>query len=297
MFSVASCAARKLWLAKNGRYQYSDIALQRFELRIKTSMNSNELSKNIDIRVISLRESSLRRERIAEQMKYLGLDFSFFDGMNPREMDHKRVRELREIHDPFPEMTISEFGCDLSHYYLVKDWLETSERRFLLVLEDDAEFSKPLLSLLQSQCHEAVFFDILKVGGVVPKRKRVASEIHRIEGASLVYPFDPSFCAVGYIVNRERGQRILTLLENFFVQVDVRLFKHFKPPMAILETAPFLVVQSGAESTISHSLGTISEKKVLWKRLTNDFGHAKRTLSWALNYARHYGLPRKLVRI
>jgi len=149
-------------------------------------MSCNELRKHIDIKVISLRESRLRRERISQQMKALGLEFSYFDGMNPREMDHKQVRELREIHDPFPEMTISEFGCDLSHYYLVKEWLENSERRFLLVLEDDAEFSKPLLSLLQSQCHDAVFFDILKVGGVVPKRKRVASELHRIEGASLV---------------------------------------------------------------------------------------------------------------
>jgi hypothetical protein len=145
--------------------------------------------------------------------------------------------------------------------------------------------------------HEHVFFDILKVGGVVPKGKRVASEVFRADSATLVYPFDPSFSTVGYIVNRDRGQRILALLKRFFIQVDVRLFKHFKPPLAILETAPFLVVQSGAESTISHSQSEVKRQRVLRTRIINDFGHAKRTVSWALNYVQHYGLPRKFIRI
>ena len=258
-------------------------------------MCDNKLINFIEIKVISLSNSFERREKIIDLMKRFSLSYSFFDAYNVRNLNAKKYAQLTEMHQPFSGMTDSEFGCDLSHYYTISDWADDGKTEYLMVLEDDAVFSDEMIELLNSDIQNVINFDVLKIGGDKTKNKRVANILGSTDRTKIVYPFDPSFCAVGYIVSRRNVEAILLHLRQFFVQIDPRLFKYYPYGLTVLEASPFIVSQSGSESTIEHI--PEQNKKSLLRRFLNDLGHAKRTIIWLTNHFKHYGLPRNLTKI
>jgi len=221
---------------------------------------------SMDTRVISMKRSVDRQTKITDLLQKCNVSFDFFDGYDVAAMDPGEVASLREFHTPFDGMTNSELGCDLSHYYLLKDWIENRTSDYILVLEDDAFFDENLAGLFdQIHVFDELKFDILKIGGDKTRNKRVSAFLRRAFRGEVVYPFSPSFSTVGYVVSRRNAHLVLKHMEKIFVQIDVRLFKHCPIGIAILETSPFLVLQSGDQSTISHRI--FISKKSLMTRL------------------------------
>jgi glycosyl transferase family 25 len=93
--------------------------------------------------VVTIRAATDRQRRISEELQKHGLQFEFYFGLDSRAF---RAEMLRRdgVYDPAQrlaegraELTAGEIGCAVSHRDVARNFLETSDRR-ILVLEDDA---------------------------------------------------------------------------------------------------------------------------------------------------------------
>jgi GR25 family glycosyltransferase involved in LPS biosynthesis len=99
------------------------------------------------------------------QARKFGIDVEYFDGINGLEYQQHVARLGIEPRYKFKKGRAGVFGCFLSHYYLWKKCVESSQP--LLILEHDGYFVQPLPADVLN-----TFTDILKLDGLDPFSKQ-----------------------------------------------------------------------------------------------------------------------------
>ena len=211
------------------------------------------MAKHFDIIVINPAVSTDRRESVKSQMEKFNVEYEFFNAFDPRRMPADDLEFKKKFHQPFEGMSSGYFGVNLSHYYSVKNWLEQKDSDFLIVFEDDIFLTEKITEILgaQEQLH-ALPFDILKLGGHISKRGRIAVKIGRFIDSDVVYPFDASMNSVAYILKRSGAKKFLEHLEKFTTTVDVKLFREIKFGFVVLEISPFWFRETESQHYCSH---------------------------------------------
>ncbi|MGL6336111.1 glycosyltransferase family 25 protein [Aeromonas jandaei] len=94
----------------------------------------------IPVFVISLSRSAERREMACKQMKHLGIEFSFFDAIDGRNLTEGDVGLVDMVEAKAfsgHELSPGEIGCALSHIKLYEMMVANGIER-CVILEDDA---------------------------------------------------------------------------------------------------------------------------------------------------------------
>ena len=94
------------------------------------------------VKVISLKKSKERRKHIHQQFSKLKLPYDFEDAIDPSfglkkifALFSKKKFELRYGRPPF----LREMCLSLSHYMVLKKFLNMKNKKILTILEDDAQ--------------------------------------------------------------------------------------------------------------------------------------------------------------
>lgn len=249
------------------------------------SVAQNACSPSYDIRVISLQDSYERRARITRQMGEQQLPFEFFDAIDARQLTESDLSAIRVMHRPYEGMNRGAIAVGKSHYELIKNWVESKQSDYLVVMEDDAEITHQLKEFMNnSKCLNKLRFSILKIGGRYQKRDRPALIVEN-KGLTITYPFLPSFCNVAYIVNRKGAARVVSHLARFDYDIDEKLTKNARIGMPVYEVSPFIVEESGLPSTLAGYSSTrrrIASLPV--RRIVNNLQIAKRITITLINH-------------
>lgn len=102
--------------------------------------------------IISLKDETVRREKMAQKMTALGLPFTFFDAIDGRGFDVRRRPDYAGIKRRLwfgKDLTGGEMGCILSHRALFEK-IAAEQIPFALILEDDAVLTHDFPAVLNA---------------------------------------------------------------------------------------------------------------------------------------------------
>jgi GR25 family glycosyltransferase involved in LPS biosynthesis len=129
-------------------------------------------NKDFSTYVINLERCKKKKEKISEMLKNNNLDFNIYNAVNSSNFTIDFIKNNNEIDKPFKEWLLKDkshwghLGCSMSHYNLLKQFIENDNKKFLLVLEDDCildnNFSKKLIKILNDNIN--LNFDLLLCG-------------------------------------------------------------------------------------------------------------------------------------
>lgn len=245
-------------------------------------MKNTTNNSNISIGIINLKTASARRERLSAQFSNLGIDFYFFEALAPKHMSEDEKEMYKSMHKPFETMTDGQFGCDLSHYYIMQDWYHSQKSDYLLIIEDDAIIHDGFKYLIEnSNFLDNYDFDCLKFGGLPKTRNRIGIKVGEINRFEIVYPITYTNGTQAYVVSRKNYQKIEKIMREFHCPVDLRIFDLVPFDVKILELSPFVILQTDEESTIG--VRAKKPKKTILKRIKNELSHVSRQI---MNFAR-----------
>tara|TARA_B100000575_G_C23053624_1_gene606514 strand:- start:29 stop:817 length:789 start_codon:yes stop_codon:yes gene_type:complete len=250
-------------------------------------------------KVISLKRSIDRREFIRNQFLKLNLSFDFEDAIDPKSSPDEILCnfsisnfKIRYGREPIT----GEIGSILSHYLLLKKFLQKKEQKTMMVLEDDAQIvctKEELLSVIN--IFEKSNFDILILGFTkcdndYENHTNIINPIlpiYNIQNKIFLGPrYFHSFCgAVGYLVNRKSAKKMSKLLPTSLLADDWEYF--YKLGLNIAYSKPMIIRENWTDvsSTMSHTNKSWTYKK------SNYF-----IISFLLNFRKRlYGLVRILI--
>lgn len=94
----------------------------------------------LPIYVVSMKNSVERRESISSQLRFMGLDFCFFDAINGYEVPSSLQKDVDNSQATAiwgKPLTPGEIGCALSHIEIYKKMVKENIPR-CIIIEDDA---------------------------------------------------------------------------------------------------------------------------------------------------------------
>ena len=113
-----------------------------------------------------MKKSTDRRANVTSQMKKLGVDFEFIDGVDGRELSQSYVDSVfdketaQKIWKP---MTRGEIGCSLSHISIYKKMI-AENIKFSIILEDDLKLSDDFVKVVNELINKVPsHIDIVKM--------------------------------------------------------------------------------------------------------------------------------------
>lgn len=195
------------------------------------------------IHVISLQTSTARREKIANKLFALGLEFTFFDAVDGSRSDIREYDDARRMWEKGHALTRGEQGCFASHRALWEACLNAGEP--FLIMEDDIEFSDTLLSVLHSlNAHHSLPEYLRLARGIAGSLPGIGVwvELKRLdEGHAIVkYMRGPSGTNA-YILTPSAAEKFLLASTSWIWPVDDFMDKEFlhqvnncgvEPPLA-----------------------------------------------------------------
>jgi glycosyl transferase family 25 len=98
---------------------------------------------NIEIYIISLKDSTGRRVNIEEQFRVMGINFLWFDAVDGRKQQHplfERYNEAKRMLYRGKNMVGGQLGCFASHFLLWEKCVELNKP--IIILEDDARLQE-----------------------------------------------------------------------------------------------------------------------------------------------------------
>ncbi len=189
----------------------------------------------MQIRVISLKSATSRRQNIARQFAKVGVPFGFFDAVTPQKapahIDHYDRFEFRV--NCGREATDTEIACYASHLML---WRQCAASGVpYLILEDDAELSASFqagLLVVSSQIHRLGFVRVSlpEVRASVRLKRLGPFEIHLCRRAPLL--------ALGYAISPTVASRLARLGATVEEPVDKFLQRFWRFDVPVYATQP-----------------------------------------------------------
>jgi GR25 family glycosyltransferase involved in LPS biosynthesis len=178
-------------------------------------------NKNISTYVINLERCKKKKEKISEMLKKNNLDFNIYNAVNSSNFTIDFIKNNNEIDKPFKEWLLKDksqwghLGCSMSHYNVLKQFIENDNEKFLLVLEDDCildnNFSKKLIKILNDNIN--LNFDLLLCGYNCdsdyfnnPNHCKLNKNYKQLNNIRSINYFIGTHA---YIINKNKAQKIL----------------------------------------------------------------------------------------
>lgn len=175
--------------------------------------------------VVSLARAAERRQAISKQLSRLGVDFTFVDAVDARQVDpewlHAQVDEVAVLRNLGKRLTGPEIGCALSHRKIYRDIVESGHCG-ALVLEDDVTLADGFFDALSyfkksgpSIAGERSIYHLgalsMPSGRYLMLRRRTRQRIsERLLFAERIDGFSPEATGTfGYYITRESAQSLL----------------------------------------------------------------------------------------
>lgn len=208
----------------------------------------------MQILVISLKESTERRQFVSEQFKKaaLSIPWQFLDAVRgsaltetPKEYKVEKTRRLLGY-----ELTPSELGCFLSHK---KAWqICVNTQTTTVILEDDFLLLPHFLETMQFLSKHTNRWGMVRLNSLYPMKYSVLLQGER---CALVQNHGDAVGSAAYIITPEFAQRLLHASADIYEPVD-HFLEHFKKHQTpFLAVHPYPIGISGAESTIQDRPG------------------------------------------
>jgi len=203
---------------------------------------------NLQIVVISLLRSPLRREKARSELSKTSLNWSFLDAVDgsqlqsfPPEYNSRKVRRLLGF-----DMTQNEIGCFLSHKKAWQTCLKNNQPT--LIFEDDfillPHFEKTL-QLLLTEFHD---WQLIRLQALAKTQHDIVKIIGEI---SIVKNHADPLGATAYIIKPEAAKILIEHAKDIYEPLDHFLEHEKKHGVEILAVKPYPVDISKAQSTIS----------------------------------------------
>lgn len=207
---------------------------------------------SLKIYIVSLHDEKKRRISISKQLDKLGLEYEFFDAINPKANEEylKYYDEREAKKNNGRGLSLGEIGCALSHQFIYEKILN-NDYKYTLILEDDALLGDKLLSFLASVDDIDLKWDVILLGySKVSKTDLIKlSRFNPIGGKTFQFGtfkigkvLKNSTCGtVAYLINKNGAKKIYrnnaNLLADNWPYFDERL------GLRIYHCRPFLVFE------------------------------------------------------
>jgi glycosyl transferase family 25 len=191
------------------------------------------------ILVISGKNSTTRREKMAQQMRALGLEFEFMDAvMGTPEMrsEPDYQAKFRKIFFGY-DLNPGEIGCYKSHLQACARAIELNQP--VLVLEDDV-FIKPDLVNFLDKLEPEIYqhdFEILRLSGLHPKPQ------YKIKSGQFEFVrfFRHPSSMVGYIIKPNAAKKFITFAKHIYLPIDDTLDRDYIHGLKVYGYQPYLI--------------------------------------------------------
>jgi glycosyl transferase family 25 len=204
--------------------------------------------QSFQILVISLIRSKDRRIKVAQEFSKTSLEWSFIDAIDgslfsslPSQYCAKKVRRLQGY-----DLTKSEIACYLSHRQTWQSCILNNQ--ITLVLEDDFSLAPNISTILQSIVEHSKDWDLLRLQGLYEVGFKQIKDFGIIQ---LVQNSGDAVGATAYMLNPQAAQKLLNYSKEIYEPLDHFLEHEKKHGVTFLAIKPYIVKNSGIESTIS----------------------------------------------
>lgn len=196
--------------------------------------------------VISLKDETARREAIATHLKERGLECTFFDAIDGRQMDvlaypDYQASKRRAAHGR--DLKPGELGCLLSHRAAYQKIIDENLDHALLI-EDDARFDENTKAVLESFLAKNIDYDIIRLLG----SPKVANSPHR-----KITPIHNDFYltrmrtapggAHATLISKAGAQKLIKQTEKFAFPIDTILGRCWETGLNAYSVQPGLAIQ------------------------------------------------------
>jgi len=212
---------------------------------------------NIDVQVISLRNSTERRLAISKSLECFPIPWKFFDacsGTSNVGLDYNQENATNWFGRA---LSNNEVGCFKSHYTVINNFLVNREFDWLIVFEDDL-IVDPLfdyLSLVKYMKTNDIRY--MRLHCRRWKSARVVGYfMHR---QILCFRTDP-FGTQSYILNKDAASAILSGISDIRRPIDDEFGRFWKHGVDIIGLFPFPVLETSTASILEESRAALSSK-------------------------------------
>lgn len=255
--------------------------------------------------VINLKHSADRRALMQERLSPLGVEFSFFDAVNGRDLDIETLpaydkwrRRMLFGHD----LTKGEIGCLLSHLGIYREILKRNLEQ-AIVFEDDVVLSPDFANVVRELLNMPVKWDLVRFldsNKLFEKSRAVGPVFGRFE---LIRPAIVVGGGHAYLITREGARLLLQRTERYVVPIDTYHGYVWKTGLEVFSVRPSVAGQDKRiESTIEASRFEKAVQLQGWRRaiypVTRSWlkfsDHVGKFLSYLLSWPRDIESGRRL---
>ena len=177
---------------------------------------------NIPIFIINLKKDNARKEHMKDLCQRFNLEAEFIEAVNGKELSQEEIDSIyskdEAICEIGRELSLGEIGCFLSHKMIYQRMIDDNIEE-ALVLEDDIEFDKDLLLILnQIKTINDKWELILSGHHTESSRNRetlcsIWQQKYIVGKYKLARPCEPAYGTYGYIINKKGASKLLKQLK------------------------------------------------------------------------------------
>lgn len=220
--------------------------------------------------VISLKNSTARREVVEREFRAQSLDFEFIDGVDGRIEKDKLLKHFNEnkfVAHRGRTVEPGELGCYASHMLAWEKAVELNEP--CVVLEDDFILSKQFINSIKicEQWIENRTFIRLE-----PWKTKLVYDVESYDDFNLKRFLKVPQCLTGYMISPTCAKAFIKASSEMFLPVDVFIRHSYLHKQAIYGLTPNLLTHGNVKtSTIGGRKNKIKSLDVKLTKLANRF--------------------------
>lgn len=205
------------------------------------------------IYIINLKERDDRLKQVMKQIKDYNIkNYKIFEGLKPRfkEIDPKIYKNYSlHLCSNKEKYIVGATGCKLSHRKIIGESIDNNYD-FILILEDDFEFSDNFLSKLNNFLEKikSLEWDMLYLGGNF-KGKPINDYCIKTNQKN-IYKCKNVACTHSYILSKKLFKKVYTELEKYPGEIDEYYVNCIQPFYKTYIYDPILIKQSKSYSNI-----------------------------------------------
>jgi GR25 family glycosyltransferase involved in LPS biosynthesis len=227
-----------------------------------------------------LKKSKDRIDLITKNFKKLNIPFERFNAIYGKELDYSIIKDNTTFLARNLLCNYGVIGCAMSHFKVWEEFKERSNEEFILICEDDIEFTeefKKINDTLIQNIYNKTFFDILSLNCSIGLTGSFRNNIE-LDNIKIYYPIFPLTMAC-YIVSKKGVDILLKIFTkvNYHIDFEIAVNNLFSDFIYCdIRSPDFVKVSRQVESNISDGLN-----KGIVLKLLNSLG--LHDIGWFLN--------------
>ena len=197
---------------------------------------------NVIAYLINLKRANDRLISAKEVFDKVGINFNLEIAVDGKELllPHKNYSEVKYNLLHGKRTNLGELGCYFSHLNVLKKFLSTNED-FALVCEDDIEFNKDIIQIINGALNSSIHFDLLRLSGGSDRNKEKGTpiklqKIYKDFYLSLNLGFKSGTGC--YLINRHAAKNILNKLNKMSLPIDHAMDRDWLLSLRSLSISP-----------------------------------------------------------